>query len=430
MQDLMQTRIYKMNPFIIFVMNNFKYLAILPFVFIFSCAHYEPSQYEHSEILSVDNCYTNELDCRINVSDTVWVELPNGMVLPKIDSLYYWDDMVFSENGLYYLCPVNDRSAVQDVTDYYWPYSVVPYKYNANIVDTTRFRDAMNHIEINSGVKFRPKISSDTKYIEFCYNSSITNSYVGMQSGGQIINIQNIYSMRDIVHEILHSLGFFHEHCRQDRDSYIRVNLSNIKEGKKHNFRKYTDNGMTGLDLGPLDFNSIMIYSSYTTDTNFVFDTSIATMLKLNGDPFYQGTSLSDGDKKGIRSVYGPPFHRLEHHRLRVVEDEVSGFIETFITENSDSIVFYADKACTIRQSLPYPRRIKIFRTICTDNNLNYSYEYNYYTVTIPSGVSSYCLWNGFNYECYNCSNPSNYRVTTHEIVNKHITNDAYFFHE
>lgn len=397
---------------------------------LFSCSHPDRFQDEYTENISFVDCHQNERSDFIKTSDTVWVELSNGMVLPKIDSLYYWDDMVFSENSLYYLCLESDRSAVRDVVDYYWPYSIVPYKYNANIVDTTKFRDAMNHIQNYTGVKFKPKESSDTKFIEFKYNSTITNSYVGMQSSGQIINIQNIYSRKDIVHEILHSLGFFHEHCRADRDSYISVNWSNIKEGKKHNYQKYTDRGMTGMDLGGFDFYSIMLYNSYTTNTNFVYDTSVATMLRLNGDPLSQGDSLSVNDKKGIRAVYGPPYHRLEHHRLRIVEDEVSGYIETFITEHADSIVFYSDKTCTVRQSLPYPRRIKVLKTICTDENLDYNYDYEYVMLTVPAGVSAYCLWHGFNYECYNCSDPYNYRTTTHEIVNKQISNDVYYYHE
>ena len=338
--------------------------------------------------------------------------------------------MVFTEEGLFYLNPDNTRAAVRDVTDYYWPYSIVPYKYNSNIVDTTYFRNAMTHIQTYTGVKFKPKTANNTHYIEFKYNSSVTNSNVGMQSGYQIINIQNIYSQRDIVHEILHSLGFFHEHSRADRDSFILVNIDNVKPSYKHNFQTYTERGYTGMDLGPLDFNSIMIYDSKITNPDFVYDTSINTMTKLNGDPFNQGSVLSDDDKKGIRSIYGPPYHRLEHHRLRIVEDSVSGFIETFITEHADSIVFYTDNTCTVRQSLPYPRRIKVLRTVCTDLNLNYNYNYSYIYITVPGGVSSYCLWHGFNYECYYCSDPYNYSITSHEIVNKQIINDVYYYHE
>lgn len=94
---------------------------------LFSCSHPDRFQDEYTENISFVDCHQNERSDFIKTSDTVWVELSNGMVLPKIDSLYYWDDMVFSENSLYYLCLESDRSAVRDVVDYYWPYSIVPY---------------------------------------------------------------------------------------------------------------------------------------------------------------------------------------------------------------------------------------------------------------------------------------------------------------
>lgn len=109
-----------------------------------------------------------------------------------------------------------------------------------------------------------------------------------------------------------------------------------------------------------------------------------------------------------------------------IVEDDVWGFIETFITEHADSIIFYSDASCTTREPLPFKRRIKVLRTECTDNNLNYHYDYSYLTVTVPAGTTAYCLWQGFNYECYYCSDPYNYHITTHEIVNKQLNSISY----
>ena len=39
-----------------------------------------------------------------------------------------------------------------------------------------------------------------------------------------------------IIHEILHALGFFHEHSRPDRDQYITIDFNNLKDGMQHNF--------------------------------------------------------------------------------------------------------------------------------------------------------------------------------------------------
>ena len=35
-----------------------------------------------------------------------------------------------------------------------------------------------------------------------------------------------------VVHEIMHALGFFHEHTRPDRDKYIKIDWTNIEQGR------------------------------------------------------------------------------------------------------------------------------------------------------------------------------------------------------
>jgi len=36
----------------------------------------------------------------------------------------------------------------------------------------------------------------------------------------------------NIVHEVAHSVGFFHEHSRPDRDEYIEIEYDKVMEGK------------------------------------------------------------------------------------------------------------------------------------------------------------------------------------------------------
>ncbi len=63
-------------------------------------------------------------------------------------------------------------------------------------------------------------------------------------------------SLGTIMHELLHTLGFWHEQSRPDRDYYIKINEENIMNNQKHNFEK--KEGQT--QNAPYDTCSIMHY--------------------------------------------------------------------------------------------------------------------------------------------------------------------------
>src|SRR4051812_37271030 len=69
-----------------------------------------------------------------------------------------------------------------------------------------------------------------------------------------------------VAHELGHVLGFWHEQSRQDRDTYITIDRSNIIPGVEHNFDKY-DVG-DGQDVNRYNFQSIMHYSRYAFADN------------------------------------------------------------------------------------------------------------------------------------------------------------------
>ncbi|XP_068432865.1 low choriolytic enzyme-like [Clinocottus analis] len=59
-----------------------------------------------------------------------------------------------------------------------------------------------------------------------------------------------------IQHELLHTLGFYHEHTRSDRDNHIKINWDNVQKAFLFNFEKKDNN-----DLGTkYDYNSVMHY--------------------------------------------------------------------------------------------------------------------------------------------------------------------------
>jgi hypothetical protein len=60
------------------------------------------------------------------------------------------------------------------------------------------------------------------------------------------------------MHELMHALGFYHEHCRPDRDEHVKIIVKGDNKNNK-NYEKLEKSDV--LYYGPYDFESIMHYS-------------------------------------------------------------------------------------------------------------------------------------------------------------------------
>lgn len=343
--------------------------------------------------------------------------LPNGVVFERIDSLcIFQNDMVFTENTINRLAG-NNRSGIYNDAHYYWPGRIVYYTFHSNLglSDTNKVKRAMQEIASNTSISFQRSTSATTNYILF-KKSDVSNSFVGMNGGQQIINLSYSFKTGSAMHEILHSLGLYHEHSRADRDNYIIINWNNIKLLARHDYNKYS----SGRDVSTFDFNSIMLYSSFNASA---IDNSLPTMTKLDGSTFSaQHDSLSTGDIAGISSIYGPPFHRMEISTLNVLQEYEDDITDIYEVEKKAVIYFYSDASCTTRQALLYPRDIClcVYRETCNQFN-NHSYGATYPCIHVEAGVDSVLVDTYTNYEYYYYSSPYTMDVTDYSIVNWHL---------
>ena len=73
-------------------------------------------------------------------------------------------------------------------------------------------------------------------WISFCARCT---SWTGRSGGKQPLSLGKGCCRKGVViHELLHSLGMMHEHCRADRDQFIRINFNNIKPSKCNRLKR------------------------------------------------------------------------------------------------------------------------------------------------------------------------------------------------
>uniref|UniRef100_A0AC35UAI3 Metalloendopeptidase n=1 Tax=Rhabditophanes sp. KR3021 TaxID=114890 RepID=A0AC35UAI3_9BILA len=142
---------------------------------------------------------------------------------------------------------------------------VIPYSLSNNysLRDKKMIRTSMDEIEKYTCIIFKERTKQDN-YI-FVSDSGVgCFSYVGRLGGKQQIQLsagrrETCMTKRIVAHELLHVVGLYHEHMRNDRDDYIKINFDNIREGSENQFLKIDGAMVSNYDVS-YDYKSIMHY--------------------------------------------------------------------------------------------------------------------------------------------------------------------------
>ncbi|HHO55827.1 MAG TPA: hypothetical protein ENK21_05515, partial [Trueperaceae bacterium] len=172
-----------------------------------------------------------------------------------------------------------------------------------------RIANAMSHWQQKTNLRFVASDSGDR--LEF-QNSEGCSSKIGRIGSAftdtQSVNLNMGCSTGNIIHEIGHAIGIFHEQSREDRDRFVQINNINIQADKESNFDKYNSEAK---DMGSYDFDSIMHYGCWAFSTSDERTAATRTIVPLGGrncNNIGQRSSLSEGDILSAYSLYLPDF--------------------------------------------------------------------------------------------------------------------------
>ncbi|CAL4100033.1 unnamed protein product, partial [Meganyctiphanes norvegica] len=193
------------------------------------------------------------------------------------------------------------RAAINDDA-YLWTNGVVPYQ----IMDPSTqsmIRGAMDEIEAKTCVRFVPH-SNENDYIYITSSSSGCWSYVGSYGGAQEVSLDRNGCLYHgtAIHELMHAIGFYHEHCRNDRDSYVYIHYENVQAGYAYAFDKDTNWRYVGEGY---NYNSIMHYGAYSFSVDPWQTKTIDVLMDgyTISDP-WEKSEMAQSDANQINNLY------------------------------------------------------------------------------------------------------------------------------
>ncbi|KAF2882789.1 hypothetical protein ILUMI_23301 [Ignelater luminosus] len=185
-----------------------------------------------------------------------------------------------------------------------WPMGVIPFEFDGtlNKQDMEKVEEAMMEFHRVTCIRFRRRKPNDTDFISIGNNRpGCSSTDLGRSGGAQGINLETpaCLSMRTILHELLHAIGFDHEHIRADRDLFVTIHWDNIQRGRKNIFMKQPERVLTSFGV-TYDYNSLMHYSGKSLSSN-----GLPTMTAIKDPNIQLGPRLhAKFSKKDVEKIH------------------------------------------------------------------------------------------------------------------------------
>ena len=189
-----------------------------------------------------------------------------------------------------HLAPADDK--------FLWPGGIIPYVIDAEIPSeqVDKILEAVREWNEKTVISLQPR-DTQVDYARFqATGTGPCRANVGMvgRESGIYIPPRGC-SVVNLIHEIGHSVGLYHEHQRKDRDAHIILLEENLDQRNRHWYSAIHPG------VGPYDYASAMHYGTLSADSK----TGRHIIETIPPGLHIRSAGLSQGDIDGLARLYG-----------------------------------------------------------------------------------------------------------------------------
>lgn len=182
-----------------------------------------------------------------------------------------------------------------------WDKPEIPYSVSPDLANPSRVEQTVAYFRDHTPIRLVP-YNGQPDAVVFETGDENCLSALGRVGGLQPIKLSPQCQPPQIIHEVMHALGFVHEQSRPDRDRYVQIQWDNIQEQYQDQFAMVSE-AFTEAERGSsFDYRSVMLYRPDL----FAVSSSAPTMKPTGSEaisPVNDG--LSPEDVRRLNQLYG-----------------------------------------------------------------------------------------------------------------------------